>query len=484
IHICKSGDFVSDTYLNLVNSGVTKKLAKTLGLPRPAPLRRTQSGNVDRPLVPGTVLLLGQGPATDALAEWLLTWDLDVRRAAPAHGKVGAVVVDLSNARSPEDVSERVLALGDVLRSLTPCARVITISRNAHQEDDPAAAATQQGITAFTRSVAKEMRAGSTANGIVLNRGVSTAAVSVGGALRFLLSARSAFVAGQLLEVSSDDGAAPQDWTRPLAGRVAVVTGAARGVGAGVARPRRRAGAAAGRVGVAGAGGGCGGRRRGARDRCRHRAHAAPGRRRGDRRGRACGRGGPGSGDERGGRQRPAGRYHRTRCGAEDPGPGPLPIRAAGRRRTQRRHHPGQTAGEYDPGEVGLGDRGEPGRPAADERAAADGCRGGNRARGAASGVPGLHLGYRRQPRADELLLHQGRCDRNEPGIRAADRCSWRDGQLGGSRVHRDRDDGGHADPDPSGGPATQLVAAGRAPGGCGRSDRLPALAAGRGYQR
>src|SRR5699024_11403908 len=123
------------------------------------------------------------------LAERLLSSALDVRRAAPTRGKVGAVVVGRSNARSPEDVSERVLALGDVLRSLTPCARVITISRNAHQEDAPAAAATQQGITAFTRSVAKEMRAGSTANGIVLNRGVSTAAVSVGGALRLLILA-------------------------------------------------------------------------------------------------------------------------------------------------------------------------------------------------------------------------------------------------------------------------------------------------------
>src|SRR5699024_9760178 len=187
-----SGEFVSDTYLNLVNSGMTKKLAKTLGLPRPAPLRRTQAGSVDRPVAPGAVLLLGQGAASDALAEWRLSWALDVRRAAPSHGKVGAVVVDLSQARSPQDLSEQVLALSGVLRSLTPCARVITVSRNAHEEDDPAAAATQQGITAFTRSLAKEMRAGSTANGIVLGRGVSTEAVSVGGALRFLLSARSA----------------------------------------------------------------------------------------------------------------------------------------------------------------------------------------------------------------------------------------------------------------------------------------------------
>lgn len=234
---------MSDTYLNLVNSGVTKKLAKTLGLPRPAPLRRTQDGSVDRPLVPGTVLLIGGGESTDALAEWLLSWDLDVRRMPPSHGKVGAVVLDLSQASDPQEVSERVLALGGVLRSLTPCARVVVVSRNAAPLEDAAAAATQQGITALTRSLAKELRAGSTANGIVLAEGVTTGAVSVGGALRFLLSARSAFVAGQLLEVSSDDGAAPQDWTRPLAGRVAVVTGAARGIGAAIARTLHRDGA-------------------------------------------------------------------------------------------------------------------------------------------------------------------------------------------------------------------------------------------------
>ena len=35
---------MSDTYLNLVNSGVTQKIAKQLGLPQPAPLRRYEPG--------------------------------------------------------------------------------------------------------------------------------------------------------------------------------------------------------------------------------------------------------------------------------------------------------------------------------------------------------------------------------------------------------------------------------------------------------
>lgn len=234
---------MTDTYLNLVNSGLTKQIATKLGLPRPAPLRRTDPAAVDQPLVPGPVLLVGSGSAADALAEWMLSWDLDVRRNAPSAGKLGAVVLDLTDVTAPEQLSERVLTLGGVLRSLARCGRVITVSRPATEADDPALAATRQGIDAMLRSLAKELRAGATGNGIVLAERVGAEAVSTGGALRFLLSARSAFVSGQLLQVSTLDGAAPGDWARPLAERVVVVTGAARGIGAAIARTVHRDGA-------------------------------------------------------------------------------------------------------------------------------------------------------------------------------------------------------------------------------------------------
>jgi 3-oxoacyl-[acyl-carrier protein] reductase len=63
------------------------------------------------------------------------------------------------------------------------------------------------------------------------------------GALRFLLSARSAYVDGQFLLVDSAEGTQPARPGPPLAGRTAVVTGAARGIGAAIAEVLRRDGA-------------------------------------------------------------------------------------------------------------------------------------------------------------------------------------------------------------------------------------------------
>lgn len=234
---------MTDTYLELVNSGFTAQLAKRLGLPRPARLRRHRDGD---PLVPGPVLVLADsaagGPAkadADALAETLLAWDLDVRRQ-PGDERFGAVVILLTGVATPADLSAPALALGGVLRRLAPGGRVVTVARPASAADVPAVAAARQGVDGLLRSVAKELRGGATANGLLLAEGVEVTATSAVAALRFLLSGRSAFVDGQLVSVDGpggipDGAGAPTDPDRPLAGQVAVVTGAARGIGAAIA---------------------------------------------------------------------------------------------------------------------------------------------------------------------------------------------------------------------------------------------------------
>jgi len=148
----------------------------------------------------------------------------------------------LDDLQSPADLEQPVLTAGPALRELAPNGRVVTISR-APDGGRPAAAAARQGVDGLLRSVAKELRAGATGNGIVLTEGVSATAPSVLGALRFFLSGRSAFVDGQFLRVGSPSGSLPAVPDTPLTGKVAVVTGAARGIGASIARTLHRDGA-------------------------------------------------------------------------------------------------------------------------------------------------------------------------------------------------------------------------------------------------
>ncbi|MGO1511568.1 MAG: SDR family NAD(P)-dependent oxidoreductase, partial [Actinomycetales bacterium] len=238
---------MSDRYLDLTSGGPGRKIAKTLGLPQPAVLRRTDPDSVDSPLAPGTVLLLTDGTdaaAADAagIVDHLLGWGVDVRRDTVGVATVGAVVVVATGIGRSGDFTAPALALGAQLRSLGRSGRVVVVYRDAEESDSPALAASRAGIDGFVRTVAKEMRGGATANGIALTGGVDAGAPSPAGALRFLLAARSAFVSGQILH-AGPGGSAPADWRRPLSGHVVAVTGAARGIGAQIVAVAARDGA-------------------------------------------------------------------------------------------------------------------------------------------------------------------------------------------------------------------------------------------------
>lgn len=233
----------TDGYTRFVNRPVGQKIAKTVGLPQPVPLRRHTPG--DR-LVSGAILVLGDTPAGDEIARQLFSEDYDVRRDPGLKEKFAAIIVALDDLAHPRDFSARVLAAGEALRGLQANGRVITIFRDPN---DPAAAkhpevlAARLGVDGFTRSLGREMRRGATANGLILADGVDMSAPSAQAALRFFLSGRSAYVAGQFVTVSATAGALPTDWDTPLAEKVIVVTGAARGIGEAISETLARDGA-------------------------------------------------------------------------------------------------------------------------------------------------------------------------------------------------------------------------------------------------
>jgi 3-oxoacyl-[acyl-carrier protein] reductase len=251
-----------DVYAELVRTGPGAAAARRLGLPRPAVLRRFEAG---APLLggPALVLTVGSAPsafrtreAGGALASLLARAGADVRldlADLPEGERLGAVVVDATGATRTADLAALGLALGPAVRRLAPSARVLLVGRPPAGGADAGGvegAAVQQGLEGVTRTVGKELRAGATANLLRLAPGAGPS--DLAGPLRFFASARSAFVDGQVVEVAAapsssstaaQDDDARSEAERPLEGGVAVVTGAARGIGRATAQVLARQGA-------------------------------------------------------------------------------------------------------------------------------------------------------------------------------------------------------------------------------------------------
>lgn len=93
---------MADKYMELVNTGLTKKLATMLGLPRPPRLRRYSP---EAALLPGPVLILGTSAKAQELSDTLVSWGLDVRRHDAGEAKLGALVLLLDELERPTDLS-------------------------------------------------------------------------------------------------------------------------------------------------------------------------------------------------------------------------------------------------------------------------------------------------------------------------------------------------------------------------------------------
>ncbi|MFE6553283.1 3-oxoacyl-ACP reductase [Streptomyces sp. NPDC057746] len=220
---------MADRYLRFTRTAPGSFLTRRLGLPQPVVLHRW---SVERPTLGGPLLHLTAGGSTLDLAPVLA-------RTGPAAGaeRPAAIVLDATGVRDVDTLAEVHTALHPVVRSVAESGRVVVLG-SPPDPTDHHQAAVQQGLEGFTRSLGKELGRGRT---VTLVRLADAEAAE--STLRFLLSPKSAYVSGQVVEVGSGDVIAPEDWARPLAGRIALVTGAARGIGEAVAGTLARDGA-------------------------------------------------------------------------------------------------------------------------------------------------------------------------------------------------------------------------------------------------
>ena len=232
----------SDLLSQVVNSGPGSFLAKQLGVPQPEPLRRYQPG---QPPLAGSLLIGGEGrvvePLRAALAE-----DYDVvanNLGGRWADSFGGLVFDATGITEPEGLKGLYEFFTPLLRNLGHSGRVVVIGTTPEDTGSVHERTAQRALEGFTRSLGKELRNGATAALVYLSPDAKPAATGLESTLRFLLSAKSAYVDAQVFRVGPADATPPADWDQPLAGKVALVTGAARGIGATIAEVFARDGA-------------------------------------------------------------------------------------------------------------------------------------------------------------------------------------------------------------------------------------------------
>ena len=221
---------------------------KIPGVPQATPLRRYSPG---QPLVEGPVLI---GPTAsnslplvgrvgEGVSKVLERAGISVEsQGGGSSQRWAAILFDATGIVDVAGLSALHAFIAPAFRYLRPSGRLLVFGTPPEDSSTPQQAAAQRALDGFIRSAGKEARLGSTANLIYVGQGAER---SLESTLRFFLSGRSAYVAGQVLRVGAAKPASTPDWNRPLTDRVAVVTGAARGIGAAIAQTLARDGARA-----------------------------------------------------------------------------------------------------------------------------------------------------------------------------------------------------------------------------------------------
>jgi 3-oxoacyl-[acyl-carrier protein] reductase len=234
---------MSDRYQSLIHTPVGQLLAKNLGLPNPVELERYEEG---QPLVQGTVVVGGAGRLGKALTLALDELGVSFVDDVAEGEKYKGLVFDATGLTSSEQLVELQHFFTPKLRKLEACARLVVIGTPPEKVKSPEEHVAQRALEGFTRSLGKEAGNGTTVQLVYVAPKADSGLAST---LAFLLSPKSAYVSGQVIRVGAvgdakaTDKIEPVDWTKPLLGKTAVVTGASRGIGEQIARVLHRDGA-------------------------------------------------------------------------------------------------------------------------------------------------------------------------------------------------------------------------------------------------
>lgn len=231
---------MSDRYQSFTTTPIGKLLVKNLGLPNPVELDRWSEG---APLVDGIVVTGGSGRLGGTLTSSLDSLGIAHTPTAAEGEKYKGLVFDATGISSSAGLVALQEFFTPLLRSLKSCGRVVVLGTTPELTDSAEERIAQRALEGVTRSLGKEIGKGTTVQLVYVAPGADEA---IDSTLAFYLSPKSAYVSGQVVRIGSGNSkkaADVADWAAPLTGKVAIVTGASRGIGEQIARVLHRDGA-------------------------------------------------------------------------------------------------------------------------------------------------------------------------------------------------------------------------------------------------
>lgn len=225
-----------------LQNATLRQLLKTLNIPIPVPpiLKRNKNAYSEAELASKRIAIAGK--ENDFLHQLQKNIHTFVTTATIYDAMIDGLVINCVGMQTIDELEDIYTTVKNTVTKIAMNGRVIIITK--FDDTSVETITVQKSIDGFSRALSKEIggKKGITVNQLkITNDNVDVDAIA--NAACFFLSDKSSFITGQVIEVNHTSTTTIRNPVKLLEGKIAIVTGGARGIGAAAAKVLHREGA-------------------------------------------------------------------------------------------------------------------------------------------------------------------------------------------------------------------------------------------------